>query len=158
MLGTDTESSPSRTGLVAQIARPRRKKRKAQVASSQHSTASNEGENEKHGRLRATLDSAVDKIKTRTSSDNRHESDSDGMLKADSRGLQGILHRAKEKIKPSHDSEQQVSDDAGRGRSAKNRELLESHVGSASSSRSLSTKHTNHSESSLVTYGSESES
>lgn len=168
--GTETDPSPTRTGLVKAFGRKsrRNKKQDASLNSSQHSTmsldGSNENKNHPHGgKLRSSIDAAIEKIKTGTGpeSEERRKSDSRALP-----GLQGLLRRTKRRSRRA--SSAVKAEEVERGRSVAQRGTLEddpTESPSTSTTRpigdggsSSNQKEESDQESSLITDDSETES
>lgn len=157
--GTEPEPSPSRKGLASTFTKSRRKKQKDQSQSPRSSLVIADEGNKNLKRLKDSLDAAVEKIKTRSSGEQGRDSDSDGKSKGDGRGIQDLLRRAKKKTKRALDREPETEpEDGERGRSPAKRERTEGALDSPKSSQSVSTQDMDRSESSLLTYDSETES
>ena len=157
--GTETEPSPTRIGLVKSLTRPRRKKHEPPTGSSRNSWASNEGgAGEGHGRLRSSIEAAVEKIKGGATSERRRASKVDEKSSGAPHGR--LLGRTKRKIKQLAEARAATgppdSDEGERGRSVGKRSMLED-----SPDRSLgegSGREAGQSDGSLMTDGSEMES
>ena len=158
-LGAEPETSPSRTGFASTLGRSRRKKQHEGLESSRSSMMVQDDTGGKGlKRLKDSIDAAVDKMKPRSSAESRRDSDSESKQK-DGSGLQDLLRRAKRKAKRNQaHGEDQDEEMAERGRRVAERGTLDGSLEPSPSSPSLEGMGLARSESSLLTFESESES
>ncbi|KAI9882933.1 MAG: hypothetical protein M1823_005319 [Watsoniomyces obsoletus] len=151
----EVDSSPSRNSLASKLTKARRKKQQREPPeSSQNSLALHDESNSNLRRMKNSIELAVEKIKPRSSGENPRESDNEGKPKAETHGLQNLLRRTKRK---SRRRSQTGQGEAERGRTFDSKSVdQEGRPDSPHTSRSASTKDWGRSQSSLLTYDSES--
>lgn len=151
----ETEPSPTRTGLAAKTLGRRSRRKKQEPPSAWNSTASVDGPLESHGRLRSSIDAAVEKIRPGAASGGP---DPDEKPKGESRGLGGLLRRTKRKSKSKRIAAVKA-EEVERGRTVSQRGSLEDPIESSRSSTHLKDAGPSEDDnSSLITDDSETES
>ncbi len=150
----EVDSSPSRKSLTSKLTKARRKKQREPPESSQSSLAQHDESNNNLQRMKNSIDLAVEKIKTRTSGEINRESDHEGKPKPEKHGVKDLLRRTKRKSRRRSQAGQGEDE---RGRTPDSKSVnLERPFDSPHTSRSTSTKGWGRSQSSLLTYDSES--